>query len=201
MKKKFAVDKAFDYGWSSMKPNFWFFASVLAFVFIMYTALSYLMKHSGSLNTVLTIIYYFVCILVSIGLIKIALKIYEKKKNDFLDIINSYEQFLDYLIASIIYGIILFVGFILLIVPGIIMMSRLMFYPYLIVNKNMGPIKALKKSWEITQDHTSQVFVFWLMSSLINIIGMLVFGIGLFVSIPVTLMAQAYVYKQLMGSK
>jgi uncharacterized membrane protein len=199
MKKKFEIDKAFEYGWDAMKPNFWFFASILAFVFIIYAALSYLMKNSGSLNVVLNVIYYFVCILISLGLIKIALKIYEKKRNSFLDIVNSYEMFLDYLIASVIYGVVVVIGLILIIVPGIILMNRLMFYPYLIVNKKMGPITALKKSWEMTKDHTGIIFIFWLMTSLINIIGVLIFGIGLFVSLPVTMMAQVYVYKQLSG--
>lgn len=200
-KKKFAIDEAIEYGWEAMKPKFWFFAAVLAFVFIIHVALSYLMERSGSLNWVLIIIYYMICILFSIGLVKIALNVYNKKKAKFLDLVNSYEMFLDYLVATIIYAVIVMIGTILLIVPGVILSMKLMFYPYFIVEKKMGPIAALKKSWEITVDHKAILFFFSLVSGLINIIGVLVLGIGLFVSIPVTLMAQAYVYKQLAGNK
>ncbi|MFH0840421.1 MAG: hypothetical protein V1865_00330 [bacterium] len=200
-KKKFAIDEAFEYGWDAMKPNFWFFAAILAFVFIIYGSLSFLMDHSGSVNWVLRIIYYIICIIFSIGLVKIALNIYNKKRNKFLDIVNSFELFVDYLFATVIYGVIVSIGLVLLIFPGIMLMTKLMFYPYFIVDKKMGPIAALKASWKVTIDHKGIIFLFWLMTSLINLIGLLVVGIGLFVSMPVTMMAQVYVFKKLSGTK
>jgi uncharacterized membrane protein len=44
-----------------------------------------------------------------------------------------------------------FFGFILLIIPGIILSIRLGFFDYLIVDKNSRIVESLKKSWEITK--------------------------------------------------
>lgn len=49
-------------------------------------------------------------------------------------------------------------GLILLLIPGIMIFLRSLFMPYFIVDKNMGPIEAIKASWALTKGKYGQLF-------------------------------------------
>lgn len=55
-------------------------------------------------------------------------------------------------------GLILVVGFLLLIVPGIIAYGRLAMSPYLLYDKNLGVIDAIKQSNELGKSFTGKVW-------------------------------------------
>ena len=61
----------------------------------------------------------------------------------------------------------------------------------------MNGIDALKLSYEMTTGHFMELFLFFLSVLVINVIGLLLFGIGLLVTVPITGIAGAYVYRKL----
>lgn len=79
------------------------------------------------------------------------------------------------------------------------MTIKLQFYSYFIVDKNAGPIEALKKSWAITRGVKWDLFLFGLLLGLITLAGLLALVVGLFVAIPVGLLANTYVYRKLLA--
>lgn len=60
-------------------------------------------------------------------------------------------------------------------------------------------MEAIKKSGEITMGSKGKLFWFGLLLGLINIAGAICLLIGLFITIPVTMVAMVYVYRKLMG--
>ena len=72
-----------------------------------------------------------------------------------------------------------------------------MFFKYLIIDKGLGPIEALKESRRITTGQRWQLLLFVLILALLNILGALALFIGLFVTMPVTMIAMAHVYRGL----
>jgi uncharacterized membrane protein len=88
-------------------------------------------------------------------------------------------------------------GLILLIVPGIYLGLKYQFFSYLIVDKELGVLDSLKESSQITQGVKWQLFGFSLALIGINILGALAFGIGLLVTIPLTVVAHVFVYRKL----
>lgn len=66
-------------------------------------------------------------------------------------LLPSFKVYLNFLVALIIYSIIVGLGFVLLVIPGLYLLGRLFPVFYLIVDKKMGAIKAIKKSWQITK--------------------------------------------------
>jgi uncharacterized membrane protein len=150
------------------------------------------MVFSGNLIT------WILSTILGIGTIKIALKIHDKKSagmEDFLSL--KLNQFLDYLITSFLTCLIVLGGLILLIVPGIIFALKYQFATYLIIDKKMRPIDAIKESGRITKEHLGSLFCLWLVSILIVIAGCIAVGVGLLLAFPVILLAQTYVYKKL----
>lgn len=133
------------------------------------------------------------------GVIKISLKFCDGQKPKIDDIFSCAHLFFKYLIASIFYNLIIFAGFILLIIPGIIWSLKYWFYDYFIVDKELGPMQSLKASAMITKGARWQFFVFTCLLVLINLAGLLCFVVGLFATIPTSLVAAAHVYRQLLA--
>ncbi len=59
--------------------------------------------------------------------------------------------------VSILGGIIVVVGFVLLIVPGFFVLGRLSLATVVLMEENLGPIAALKRSWALTDKHTIEM--------------------------------------------
>ena len=87
------------------------------------------------------------------------------------------------------------------IAAGIILVTWLMlkfqFYGYLIIDQNLGAVEALNKSAALTRGAKGQLLILGLVLGLINIAGCMVLFVGLFASVPVSMMAMAYVYRKL----
>lgn len=88
-------------------------------------------------------------------------------------------NYLNAVAANFLVGIIVVIGFILLIVPGIIFLCKLAFVPYLVIDKKMDAIAAIKTSWTWTNGHAGTIFLMGLLAIPILIIGAILFGIGI----------------------
>lgn len=205
--QKFLKKEAIQFGWDVMKKNFWFFVGILAFTFL----ISYLPTAVASgfeeieLPTIFTAIFFLVGfifwaiqLVISMGLVYIAVKFVKGEKPVFNDLFVKANKIIDWVASTIVYSIIITVGFILLIVPGIIFVTRFQFYQYFIIDQNKGPIEALRLSWRITKGSTWNLILFGLLLLLINIAGALVLIVGLLATIPTTMVALAWVYKKLL---
>jgi membrane-anchored glycerophosphoryl diester phosphodiesterase (GDPDase) len=103
----------------------------------------------------------------------------------------------EYLPASIIFLLIVAAGTALLIVPGVYLALRLQFFFASMVDENTGIVEAFKRSWEITKGHTRRLFIIMLMMFLINIIGLLALIVGIFATIPLTVLMYGDVFRRL----
>ncbi len=79
----------------------------------------------------------------------------------------------------------------------IIVTVKLQFWSWIMVDQNSGVIDSLRKSWKITEGTNINLLLLSLILSLINILGVLALVMGLLVTVPVTTLATAYVYRQL----
>jgi membrane-anchored glycerophosphoryl diester phosphodiesterase (GDPDase) len=102
-----------------------------------------------------------------------------------------------YLVASVIFTLIVAIGTVLLIVPGVYLALRLQFFFASMVDENTGIIASFKRSWEITKGHTFRLFVMLLIMLLISIIGQLAFLIGIFAAIPLIVLMYGDIFRRL----
>jgi uncharacterized membrane protein len=106
-------------------------------------------------------------------------------RGDKLEVQDMFESFRNYwhvVAANILVGLIVGLGFILLIIPGIIFACKLAFIPYLVVDKKMSATKAINESWHMTNGHAGQVFLVGLLAIPISIAGFICLGIGLIIA-------------------
>ena len=200
--QKFSMSEALRYGWDTAKSNLGFFIGLLIFVVIISSIINFepklVTENFPILSITFGIVSFVVDVLVNMGLIRIALKFCDKKEATFSDLISTLPLFFKFLFGWILYVLIVIGGFILLIFPGIIWGIKFQYFGYLIIDKDMDPIDALKKSSKITDGVKWDLFLFNIGLGVINVIGFLFIIIGLFISIPTTIVAFAYVYRNLL---
>ena len=190
-----------------MKKRFWFFAVMLAIIYVIMYALPYLgqvfidnaLNKSQLANGLFSLFINLLSMFVSMGMLRIALNIYEGKPVDYEMLFTGWPYFLKYLGGMILYGLICIAGFILLIVPGIIWAIKYQFVPYLIL-EGLGPIQAIKRSGVITKGVKLDLFLFGLVLALISIAGFILLFIGSFAAQPTVMMAMVFVYKKLQNA-
>lgn len=110
------------------------------------------------------------------------------------DILEVFKYYADAVLANILVGAIVCAGLILLIVPGIVFACKLAFTPYLVVDRRMKVIDAVKESWRMTDGYAWQVFFIGLLSIPIAFAGLICFGVGVIVSIMWIHLAFASLY-------
>ena len=81
-------------------------------------------------------------------------------------------------------------------VPAIYISLRLFFAPYLLIDRGVGPIEALKMSWKASYPLQGRIFLFFLLALLIMTIGLLCFLVGSIFTMIITMYAQAALYRQ-----
>lgn len=195
--EKFTIKEAFGFGWQKTKKHFWYLALVLIGTGIFFTILDALTKDRGFLPNVIAAV---IGISVELVLIKFTLKILSDEKLAKNDLIPSWRTLWTYVVGGILYGLIVLGGLILLIVPGIMWALKYSQYAYLIVDKGMGPIEALKESGNITSGLKGRLLLMWLSIVGVIILGGLALVVGLLWAIPTAMIAWAYVYRKLAGS-
>jgi len=86
--------------------------------------------------------------------------------------------------ASIIAGIALFFGFLLLIVPGILL--ALMFWPFylLIIDRNVGIVESFQLAAKVTAGNKATVFLVAIVAFALTIVSAIPCGLGLLVTVP-----------------
>ena len=94
--------------------------------------------------------------------------------------------------AAIILGII---GFVAMVVVAI----RLYFVQYAIIDSSMTAVGAIKHSFAITKSYEFTLIGFGLLIGLLNFLTIFTLFLGLLVTIPITTVASAYLYRKLSG--
>ncbi len=231
--KYFNFSEVLGYGWSVMKANFWFFVG-LGFVWLIITIspdiaelilirLLYLHKASYiTLRVLLHVLELVIGIVLSIGLIKIALSFCDEQKPAIGTLFDAWDCFWRYVGAAILFGLIMlavivpcalaagllaairFPFLLLLIIPvGLVFAVRFgiqfgLCY-YFVIDKGLGPVQALKASSRTTMGAKWQLLGFGILCFLINLLGLLCLIVGVFAAYPTVLVASALVYRQLVA--
>ena len=111
------------------------------------------------------------------------LKAVRGEKFEVKDLFSVFQRnYWNAVLGNILVAIIVGMGLVMLIIPGIIFACRLAFVPYLIVDKEMEVSEALSKSWEMTKGYGWEIFFMGLLAIPIGILGLLAFIFGVIVS-------------------
>lgn len=193
------VGKTIDTGWKTFKESIGLAITVMLAVYLIPAALQWFGEIASGGNgrqaPLMWVAIVIVEITLELGATNVFLKLRDKRPAEFADVFNIFPRVPVFFAAVLIAAAAMLLGFILLIIPGIIVAVRLKFIPYLLLDEDIGPIDAVQRSWKLTRGFTLDLFLFDLLLAGINLLGVLALGVGVFVSVPVTGIALADMYR------
>jgi uncharacterized membrane protein len=128
---------------------------------------------------------------------KAALKLHDGGKLEAPLLAGQLGGYFTFLLTWVLYALIVSVGLLLFIVPGVIWGLEFAFAGYLVVDQKLDPIQALRASRQLTDGVKGPLLGFALLLLGLNLLGVLAFGIGLLVTVPASYLAGAWVYRRL----
>lgn len=115
------------------------------------------------------------------------------------ELFNYYGKTVQLVLTMILMYIMLIIGFLLLILPGIYLAIAYYFALPLVVEKNLGPWQALETSRKAITKRWFGMFGFVLLLTLIIIISAIPLGIGLIWTLPLALISMGILYRNMFG--
>jgi uncharacterized membrane protein len=198
--KQFSIEEAIQFGWATWKRHWLLWIALMVIAFIaesIFQVPNQTIDDSPGLSVVIWLVSFAVSTFVQMGWARVTLRFVDEGQAELADLFNAYPVYLNFLIATLIFTVALAIGFLLLIVPGIIVLLWFGFYQYVIVDRGLGPIEGLMRSMQLTEGVRMRLLLFGLVFIGLNLLGVAACFVGLFVSIPVTMMASAYIYRRL----
>jgi len=135
---------------------------------------------------------------VSAAIIRGALDVAEGKQFD-LGSAFSNLPYGNVIITSLLISVLEAIGFVLCIIPGILVAFFSIFALYFVIDKNQSPIDAIRSSAKLVRAHIGDTLLLILLSIVVVIAGFLALCVGIFVALPVIILAWSYSFKKFLG--
>ena len=110
------------------------------------------------------------------------------------DMFFAFQQIGQIILANILVGLIVGLGILFLIIPGIIFACKLAFVPYLIMDEKLDAAEAIRKSWAMTKGHSGTIFLIGITSFFVALAGIICLIVGIFPAIIWISLAFAGIY-------
>ncbi len=195
----FSIREALRFGWAKTKENlkpFLILGAIGLFFSLLNSALTGRDSAPG-LRPLLSLVIQVLQAALTMVFIRVAIKAHDGQAFDLGHPGDLLADFFPYLLTSILYGLIVAGGFVLLIVPGVIWGLMFGYATFAVIDQKLDPIEALKESRRLTKGVKGRLLEFALLVFCVNLLGALALGVGLFVTIPLSFVAAAYVFRRL----
>lgn len=145
------------------------------------------------------VIGFFVQTFFTAGTIQLALTAARGGAPQVMQVFSGGSAYLRLLGTSLLVTLAIMGGFLLLIVPGIILALGFSMAPYYAVDAGMGPVEAMKASWEATTGHKANIFLFGLVGFVLMLAGLLACCVGMFPAQAVLFVGTAIIFTRISG--
>ena len=221
----FSVPEAISTGWQLTKKYFIISLGLILAFGVVSWLLSFLGERGDAIGWIAQLVNLVISIAFSMGMIRITVDALGGEEPRFGAFKDVFSRFLPYFGVSILVSIFALVPFIIIfgigvviiggsfimgdfdaifdlwwllllaMLPAVYVSIRMFFAPYLVVDGNKGVMESIKMSWNASAPMQGKIFLFYVVSLLIGLLGLICFFVGIFVSILVIMYAQAYVYR------
>lgn len=197
-----SVSECIRFGWETFKKRPWFLIVALVGMSLATMILSSIPdaidpEGASAVFFGLSVLFALGSVAVEIMILRLTLKSHDSIETATYSDSLPARPFWKYIGGQIVVGVAVLIGLIFLIVPGIIAALAFFMTQYLVVEKRMWPIEAMKESARITKGNRWKLFLLMLACLGINIVGVLALVVGLLVTVPVSMLALAHAYRVL----
>lgn len=120
-------------------------------------------------------------------------------RTDVMDLFLGFHYFLDALLIHILTIVFCIAGLILLVFPVFIAIALYPFSYLFLIDRKLAFWDALESSRKATLQNLAKYVGFTMLLMLLNFVGLILLGVGLLVTVPVTIAAIAVAYNETVG--
>lgn len=136
---------------------------------------------------------------ISVGMILVAVKLAADAQASGTSIFNYFHMMIKLFLQALLMYLLIFIGFVLLVLPGIYLTFAYMFSATLMVEKNMGIWEAMEVSRKAVTHKWFTLFFTWIIIFIMIVVSFIPLGIGLIWTVPLSMLCFGVAYKTLFG--
>lgn len=182
-----SIGSSFNFGWKQVWKYFLylFLVSIIIAVLQVPMGVADSFKHDITPGViVLQVFAFFYWLLLfpifSYGADLLYLRAIRDEEIDLKEMFIGFKNYVNIILAHLLATAIIGLGFIFFIIPGIIFACRLVFVPYIVMDRNLDAVKAVEKSWKMTAGHGWKIFGMGVLSFFIIVLGFIMLIVGIF---------------------
>lgn len=202
--KTFSIKESIRYGWKKTLSQpiiiLYFLIAMAGTQFVEFLFNFIFSEASESITSIVGAILTIISIVFSIGMVRVVLNVYENKALKFENLYEDWRLIGWYILGGIINGLLVILGLVLLIIPGIFVAVRLSMWPYIMLEGESNSIEAIKKSWKLTEGKVLKLIGLYLVQFLVVLLGIIALLVGVVIAMPVISLSLVFVYKKLTES-
>ncbi|WKD50238.1 hypothetical protein [Microbulbifer spongiae] len=134
------------------------------------------------------------------GMTMIGIKIARGEDTSGTEVLAYFDKIVPLVIVNFLMAIFIFIGLLLLVLPGIYLMVAYLFAIPLVVDQNLGPWQALEASRKAVTKRWFSFLGFLILLLLIGLAGFLAVLIGMIWALPLLFIAIGVAYRKVFGS-
>ncbi|MCA9352376.1 hypothetical protein KC866_03220 [Patescibacteria group bacterium] len=205
MKQTFSIGDLFRSAWQTYKEN-WTLFIVVGVVFALVGMLGNLgvsVNHMTGMvhqSPVIGLLAWLLQVYIGLGFIRFLLNMVDGrvyKLEDLFKGAQSFEHYAYFVVVVMLYSAFVGLGTLLLVIPGLVALIGFTFAQYLVAEQKADIFESFKESWRMTKGNRWKIF--WLMIVVVffNLFGLLALVVGLAITIPMSYLVYAYLYRTL----
>ncbi len=196
-----SIRPAVNFAWRTYKGRCGLFAAILLTVFGGWVALEVVVITGQAVGIVLwatahlAFLIFFAC--VQVGFLRICLALHDGGEPTFANTFAPLPMGLKFLVGQVTYLLMVVIGAALLIVPGVYLGVRYSLFAFHMAGGGPNLAGSFERSATLTSGRMTCLFSIFVALLLLNAVGASLLGLGLFVTVPVSVLMITAVYRQL----
>ena len=205
------VGDAIGYGWARFKANPWTWIGAVVIAAVIQSVLNTLFGNRSALRVdtfaqsfwtvnwiIGSILATVVGYLINAALVRGALDEVDGRRPG-LGAFFRFTNVGNVILASILVGVLTAIGLMLFVIPGVIVSFLSWWTLQFVIDRDDSAVDGIRSSFRAISSQAGPVFLLALALIGINILGAIPLGLGLLVTIPLTIIASTYAYRIVSG--
>jgi uncharacterized membrane protein len=198
MTNSFSNGEALRFGWTTTRANLapllMIGASGLGL-----SILSQALTRGGGAGMFLGLAVQLAQLALVLVLARVSLRLYDGEPVDLSQPGPLVQGYWPFVLTMFLYGILVSIGFALLIIPGVLLGLAFGYAPLFTADGQKDLVEAFRASSRLTRGYRGQLFGLWLLVIGVNVLGAMALGIGVVVTVPMSALALVYAFRRMQG--
>lgn len=195
------IGPALRFGWSSFRRRPGLFVAIFGTLLLSWAVLEVLVVALQRLGPLVNITLHLLFLAffsgLKLGFLRLALAAYDGSRPRYRDLFSRLASGPRFLAAGLLYLGAILLGLVLLLLPGIYLGLRLAPFGFLIAELDSAVGASFRAASELTRGSIPALLGFAATLLALNLAGAALLGVGLIVTVPVSVLSAAALYRQL----